>query len=313
MELTSEQLGQVLARIEPKLRLEFLRVVGILEKTDDLASLEFLLERGMVDEALRNLARAANRLGNAWAVAFTAGAEETSKFLNQIRSVVIDFDVTNARAVRTMQQNRLRLVSEFGQSQRAATREAIVEGIIRGDNPRAMARRFKNSIGLAPSQQRALENYRRALESGDRSALERALRDKRFDRTVARGGLSPEQIDKMVGRYRERLLSHRATVIARTEALRSVHEGNQEMFQQAVDAGELDQGQLVQVWHQTGDSRTRDSHRTMEGQERPLGTPFVSGAGNSLRYPGDPEAPPSESIQCRCRLGTVVREVAFTA
>ena len=39
----------------------------------------------------------------------------------------------------------------------------------------------------------------------------------------------------------------------------------------------------------------------MGGQLRRRGVPFRSGNGNALRYPGDPQAPASDVIQCRCR------------
>jgi hypothetical protein len=48
----------------------------------------------------------------------------------------------------------------------------------------------------------------------------------------------------------------------------------------------------------------RGSHRAMHGQTRGVDEPFESGAGFSLMYPGDVNAPPEETIQCRCTVGT---------
>lgn len=47
---------------------------------------------------------------------------------------------------------------------------------------------------------------------------------------------------------------------------------------------------------------SRDSHMTMHRQERFHGTPFISGAGNLLRYPGDRSAPIEEWINCQCYM-----------
>jgi len=44
----------------------------------------------------------------------------------------------------------------------------------------------------------------------------------------------------------------------------------------------------------------RDSHISMDGQVRKLGEKFISGAGNSLLHPHDPNAPAGESVNCRC-------------
>jgi uncharacterized protein with gpF-like domain len=108
----------------------------------------------------------------------------------------------------------------------------------------------------------------------------------------------------MVKRYAERMVKYRAEVIARTEALRSVHQGTEEMYRQAIANGDLTAEALSREWNTAKDERVRESHAPMNGQVQPFGQPFISGAGNSLNYPGDPEAPAEEVIQCRCVVGT---------
>ena len=158
---------------------------------------------------------------------------------------MVDFDAINDRAVRLMRENKLRLVREFLDSQRAATQHALVEGVTEGLNPIAQARAFRDSIGLTSRQEAAVGNYRRLLQTGDRDALVRALRDRRYDPTVRRAiasdrPLTTSQIDRMVARYRERYIKYRSEVIARTESLKIVHQGNDEMYHQAVESGKLD-------------------------------------------------------------------------
>lgn len=53
------------------------------------------------------------------------------------------------------------------------------------------------------------------------------------------------------------------------------------------------------VWDAVLDSRTRDSHRKLDGEIR---DPDTGKFSNGLRYPGDPEGSPAEVYNCRCRV-----------
>src|SRR6185369_9054534 len=71
-------------------------------------------------------------------------------------------------------------------------------------------------IGLTSSQEEWVRNYRAELLSDNpEAALERALRDKRFDRAIMNAANSGEPIprdlvDKMVNSYKTRALRYRA-------------------------------------------------------------------------------------------------------
>lgn len=58
---------------------------------------------------------------------------------------------------------------------------------------------------------------------------------------------------------------------------------------------------LAKQWVTREDERVRPTHRDADGQLRFLDRPFTVG-GASLMAPGDPAAPPSETVRCRCRL-----------
>ena len=197
-----------------------------------------------------------------------------------------------------MQGERLRFIREFTDSQRDATRVALVDGIERGLNPIEQARNFRSSVGLTARQQEAVINYRRLLGragEGDSEALTRQLRDRRFDPTVRRAvagrePLSQAQIDRMVERYRERYIKYRAEVIGRTEALRAVHAGNDEGYRQAIDGGAIDLDEIQRTWVTARDERVRETHRDAGGQVRGIDEPFIVG-GAQLRYPGDSQGP----------------------
>ena len=56
------------------------------------------------------------------------------------------------------------------------------------------------------------------------------------------------------------------------------------------------------IWIATHDSRVRDAHEVMDGQEVPEDEYFTDGEGNRLQYPGDPSGEPSSVYNCRCSM-----------
>lgn len=293
----------------PKWRARFLAVVKAIREQGTLRRIEELFLAGRVEDALVLSETAALQLGRLYGETFTMAADQTAQLIANGLNITINYDTVNERALNEIRKNQLRLVRQFSEKQRLATREALQDGIRRGINPRDMAREFRGSIGLTDRQVRAVNNYRRMLEELDSTALRRKLRDARFDRTVTRAikegkPLSKQQIDRMVERYRSRYIKYRSEVIARTESLRAVHAGVDEMYQQAFDSGTLRPDALIRTWDTSKDARVRASHRAMDRQQRPPGRPFETGLGNFMRFPGDPEAPPADSIQDRCAVTT---------
>ncbi len=268
-----------------------------------------LLELGRFEEAIEVAVRTGIlRLTDETAAVFVLAGRDTAELLTDVLEINVGFDQVNERAVRIMQADRLRLIREFDAGQRLATRAALADGIRRGLNPVDQARNFRGSIGLTERQQLSVERFRSLLETGSMDVLRRRLRDRRFDSTVRRAiledrPLTAAQVDRMVDRYRERLVAFRASTIARTEALRAVHAGSDEAYRQAIGAGLLDADQLERTWNTARDERVRASHRGLNGETRGVDETFPGLAG-PLRFPGDPNAPASETVQCRCALST---------
>lgn len=317
---SAERVGKLIAKSEKAIQAAFLDAVRRIRTAENLNEIARLLEAGRAEEALKFAEGAARRVASAVNLTYIAAGQDTAEFLsNGGLGFVIDFDVTNHRAVRHMQMNRLRLVSQLADDAAAATREALIDGTRRGINPIDMAREFRDSIGLTEKQVRSVNNYRKLLEKGTTEALTRKLRDRRFDSTVRRAArtgkpLTKAQIDAMVTRYGERYVKYRSEVIARTESLSEVHAGNEEGFQQAYDEGQLSPEQVEKEWHISPDSLVRDpAHTMMRGQKQPEGSPFISGAGNRLMHPGDRSAPASETVQCRCAMSRRIVRLALAA
>lgn len=301
------ELDLLLAKIEPQIKRAFMEVILKLREPRSLKKIMELLREGKVEEASVFLQKSITSFASTTVSYYSVAGQVAASTLSGLIDIAISFDQTNFRAVRIMQEARLRLISEMNADQIKAIREVLIGGIASGTNPTNLSKELKVSIGLSHSQVKAVANYRRLLELNTSESLRRELRDRRFDRTI-RSAISGEkilttaQIDRMVERYADRQLKYRAETIARTEALRAVHLANQEVFMQAIDAGDLDADTLTQTWVTAKDERVRGSHASMNGQKKKFGEKFISGNGYLLAHPGDPSAPGSEVINCRCIL-----------
>lgn len=111
-----------------------------------------------------------------------------------------------------------------------------------------------------------------------------------------------------VAELRERVLesatvsARRATTIARTEVNSAMNNGAYEQMK----ATGLP---TIKEWIATNDSRTRESHEKVDGEEIAGDAKFVVG-GSPMDHPHDLTAPPDETINCRC---TLAWEVDFDA
>jgi len=272
--------------------------------------------------------KAGNRFAGAIVLSALASAEGEAKRIAEMLEkrrrasklgVGVDFTTPNYNAINQVQSSALNLVREFGVEQRQAVLAVLQDGVARGINPNELARSLRSSVGLTSYQEGVVNNYRRALEQAHMdagkaaNALGRALRDGRYDRSVAaalrnQAPLTADQIDKMVGRYRERWIDYRARTIARTEGLRAAHMGELAAWEAAIASGDVQANEIIQTWETARDDRVRHTHVSLQGQQRPYGTPFITSGYARLRFPGDPEAPPEEVINCRCVLTRQITE-----
>lgn len=94
--------------------------------------------------------------------------------------------------------------------------------------------------------------------------------------------------------------AYRATVVARTEVVGASNAGS---FEQIIDSGL----EATKEWIATDDSRTRPTHRAIDGTVVDLHDSFIVG-GFPMARPLDPIGPLSEIVQCRCTLGYDIPE-----
>ena len=89
-------------------------------------------------------------------------------------------------------------------------------------------------------------------------------------------------------------MSHTSAIRnARTMTTSAQNGGRIDSYKRAQSMGV----KLVQVWMATLDSRTRHEHRQLDGQKRPIGTPFKID-GMEIEFPGDPKAEPYLVYNC---------------
>lgn len=256
----------------------------------------------------RRLARNfAADLVNVMILGANLSAQEASAQINRAMA----FNPAGFAAVATFQELNQRVIGILVEQQA----EALVEMRRIADQitPIRTVAMVREGLTLTARQTRAVDNFRRMLEEGSAEALTRELRDKRFDPTIRRAVagdivLTTEQIDRMVSRYRERYVTYRAKTIAATEAVRIANEADDLFFRQAIEDGELERSQVRRKWVTSMDEKVRFSHRAINGVLTRPDEPWVSGAGNTLRFPGDPRAPAEDTINCRCWVSTKINE-----
>lgn len=303
-----ERLDQLLDKQERRIAQAIRDYLVIVRSEVVVSVITDLLERGRAEDAIAYLNTYVNQIGDTipsvWQEVGQDAVDDLRTLLPQT-AVGISFDVTFSRAAELIRANRLEFIRDFTESQRRSVRQALERSMMQGTGTEATARAFREAVGLAPVQEAAVARYRQLLEQNSRDALDRVLRDRRFDRTVERAittdnPLTARQIDTMVDRYRARWIAKRAADIARTEAHDAFSAARLEALEQMVEQTGIARERVTRIWNVTPDKRLRDHHATMSGQERKLGETFEDGLGNQLRRPGDRAAPAETVINCRC-------------
>jgi uncharacterized protein with gpF-like domain len=106
--------------------------------------------------------------------------------------------------------------------------------------------------------------------------------------------ISKNVVDKTSGH----IARSRAMTIARTE----VHEASQSAQFEAIQETGL---HVTKEWLAVSDTRTREDHADASGQHQNMEDPFLiedssTGGVDELMFPGDPDGPAHQVINCRC-------------
>ena len=124
---------------------------------------------------------------------------------------------------------------------------------------------------------------------------------KKMNAEVLQGILQGEPMDKIASRLSKVTEMNATAAIrnARTMVTGAENKGRQDSYARATADGII----LERTWLATNDSRTRHSHAVLDGETKPIDTPF----SNGLMYPGDPNGRPEELWNCRCSVAAVIK------
>lgn len=133
--------------------------------------------------------------------------------------------------------------------------------------------------------------------------LDKRWNKKLFQSQITQGILQGESIDNLAKRVAlgtTRQDMNAAIRNARTATTCAQNAGRTQSYQRAVSLGI----EVYQVWLAALDSRTRSSHRHMDGEKVKVIKGKQVKFSNGLRYPGDPDGRAEEVWNCRCTLVT---------
>lgn len=220
------------------------------------------------------------------------------KELNRQRAVVIAAVRSASRSFKRDDTQARRIVDAFDvEALIDALSSAIEKAFIAGAN---QVGRELSDMGLANDVMLQAEKGRlpKLAESyfDKRSGV---LKNKTAQRiktelheTILEGLNNNEGIEQIVDRVRDvfkgELQESQVRRIAVTEAHTAVSHGRVELMKS--------QGVKKHEWLSARDAHVRESHQAVDGEVVEIGAQF----SNGCRYPGDPDAPPEETVNCRC-------------
>ena len=163
----------------------------------------------------------------------------------------VSFSLENPRIQAIINRNIGLLMHQISETTKEGIRHVIAQGIQNNRTATDMAKQIKN-VGLTSRQLTAVDNF-------ERKTAER----------LAESGLSNnqvvEQTSRLTERYEARQLKSRMRGIARTESMRVVNIGQQELWEQASDQGLFNKDEAKKVWITTDDDLLCDFCAPMNG------------------------------------------------
>lgn len=161
------------------------------------------------------------------------------------------------------------------------------------------------------------EDALRNIVKADRSFLpykqlnkykDKIWNEKQINSQLFQGILQGEDIRKIAKRLQNVTNMNRESAIrnARTMTTAAENKGLQDSTIKAAEDGII----IVRRWVATNDNRTRDWHAELDGEEVGVDEPWENEYGE-IMYPGDPDADPANTYNCRCRFVRDVKGFAW--
>jgi hypothetical protein len=310
------QLSKLIRELEPKIADELVRAIEAHAAAIDIPALISALTKNDVEEAIRLAAINARPLFPLTELirsSYVNAAIQTSTEQRGVISGEFGFNGRSPAAESWVTQNAARLVTNVSEESKLAVRDLVLNGLELNRTPESVARdiagrlvgnkRVGSIIGLTVPQTRAVINARAALAEGSMRYFEYRLRDKRFDSLVRKAikqgrKLTAAEINKISGAHKEKSLSYRAKVVARTENHKSMAAGRHESYRQMLSSPGVEG--ITLRWQHNLSMEPRIEHVAMNGRVIQFDERFLFPDGTAMRYPNDEFAPAEHVIGCRC-------------
>lgn len=316
------------ARIEPRLRRGFREAVDSIRSVSFTALMD-AIGRKNVEEVLDLLGLTPSRwepLRRAFYVGYETAGLDIQVSINKARSQASAAYMFNTQPPQRVADYTTNLIREINEDQRRMVSERLapltsgVDQMLTGETPQKLAldlvgrvnkatgKREGGIIGLTSSQAKWGANYEIELDGvPDPNALTRALRDKRFDKTIRKAiredrPLDPEVREAAINAYRNRSLRYRAENIAGNEAHAVVIQAQQEAWRQAIEEGRFTSDEVRRFWVTREDLRVRPNHAKVPGMN-----PKGVGIDEPFATPLGPAMHPGWSFEPGCRCRTIYR------
>ncbi|MCP8895347.1 head morphogenesis protein [Shinella daejeonensis] len=326
-----ELLEQIAADWQPQIRAAWVEAIDRIRSNIVLKRIVERLERGDVAGAVADLGIEDGVLAKfeqSLIQAYHSGGIATVDSMPALRDpagnrIVFSWGVRNLPAEQAMRQHAASLVTAITTEARDGIRDVLTENLARGQSPydagrmiagrvnRATGRREGGLIGLSRPQMETVARIQRAMRGGDaeymRQYLTFANRDKRLDRTVLKAiregrALAPEEAERVARLYSNIALRKRGEAIAIVEMNTALAKAKHDAFQQQIDAGKLEAGDVTKTWGRTISREPRQMHLEMVGVTVPFDRPFTLPDGIQCTGPHDPALPASHRVNCKCPM-----------
>ncbi len=295
-ESTEELVHRIADKLAPQIRRTFLQAIEALKEQVPVNQITELLEAGNLTAVLEALQGTAD---------LTPIRQAIQDAVEQVAAPTaigfgLTFDAVNERAIRWAREHSGRLITQVSNETQTAVADIISRSLREGTEPRRQARLIREIVGLTRRDAGAVD---------------------RFLQGAVDSGMLRTRAEQQAERMARRLLSRRATNIARSETIRAANMGSQLAWEAAQDAGLLPP-QTFKVWIATEDSRTCPICAVLDGNVVRLGDSFnieeeatsfdidgstITVAGTRpLRRPTTELQPPAHPA-CRCSTGIVTQ------
>lgn len=310
------QVEALLKTYEPRLRKAFADAIRNARGAIDQRALIAALEARDIERAVQLLRlnqAVLFPLTDAMRSAYVAGADLVAPTLPTAIAGAFAFDGMHPRAVEWIQSHGASLVQGIVADSEVATRNALISGLQEDRGTRAVARdvtgrmingqRRGGILGLTSEQTDYAISARRELQDLDGNYITRKLRDRRFDGQVRKAisegrALSQADIDRITGRYKDRMLAHRGRLIAQNETFTAQAEGRKEAMRQVLERDDVEA--ITKRWQHSPQENGRQDHIAMDGTVIAFDEDFILPDGVAMSQPHDPRGGVKHSAFCKC-------------